>query len=93
MLSKQVEGDHFMALTLRPSDEQQKVLEQCQALLGENTITKSVYRTAEEYIRLRQKHTRLEEDHEILQRQYNELLHSTKAFYVADTRLRELIAK
>lgn len=82
-----------MALTLRPSDEQQKALEQCQALLGENTITKSVYRTAEEYIRLRQKHTRLEQDHEILQRQYNELLHSTKAFYVADTKLRELIAK
>lgn len=52
-----------MALTLRPSDEQQKILEQCQALVGENTISKAIYKALSEYIELRERHARLELEH------------------------------
>ena len=52
-----------MALTLRPTDEQQKILEQCQALVGENTISKAIYKALSEYIELRQRYARLELEH------------------------------
>lgn len=80
-----------MALTLRPTVEQQQLLEKVQVLFGESTITKAIYACCTEYIRLRSSHAKLEQDNAALQRRYDELLSSTNQYISAQDHLRATV--
>lgn len=80
-----------MVLTLRPTEEQQHLLEKVQMLFNESALTKSIFACCTDYLRLRTANAKLEQDHKALQRRYEELLNTTNQYISAQDQLRSTV--
>lgn len=80
-----------MVLTLRPTEEQQRLLEKVQMLFNEPALTKSIFACCVDYLKLRTANAKLEQDHKALQRRYEELLNTTSQYVSAQDQLRATV--
>lgn len=81
-----------MALTIRPTPEQDALLQKIQTEFGEKAQAKALFRGCAEYVKLAPQHAQLKAEHKDLQQQYNALLKAASGYIHAQNTLFEAVA-
>ncbi len=76
-----------MALTIRPTDEQQDILAKVQRLTAEVTYSKAIFKGLTEYIQLKKEFEELEKKYQSLTESHSELKDTVALYVMARTKL------
>ena len=81
----------FMALTIRPTDEQLDILAKVQRMTAELTYSKAIFKGLSEYIQLKKDFDELEKKHNALLKSHAELRETVNLYVMAKTRLNRVL--
>ena len=81
----------FMALTIRPTDEQLDILAKVQRMTAELTYSKAIFKGLSEYIQLKKDFDELEKKHNALLKTHAELRETVNLYVMAKTRLNRVL--